>query len=217
MRLSVTLIPALLVVGLSATTAFANPTPAPNDGAAPMASHAWPNAGQPMGAPVGGEERWGSGQEWQRHERDGYHHHHGHWHHRGHGGAQWHPLMMGGVLGVVHELGLTSEQHVKLKALHAETMTGMRALMTSDREIYRALATTAPGDAAYAGLVAKMKTNAATRVQMHADLNAKVYQTVLTEEQRKKAAALMAERVKRMGDRKGWTEHADRHEEHVKS
>jgi len=219
------LLPALLV-GACVSVAHANPATPSSDAPAPVEHRGWAGAEHPMDGFSGepgaawsdhGREMGAHDGGWHREGRPWRHHWHRHGYRHGHFDRMRSPMMMGSVFGVLHELALTSDQKVKLKAIHVEIRSKMAALATSDRDAMHRLAALPPTDVAYAGLVSTLKSNAAARVQLHADLNANIYSNVLTAEQRTRAVMLMGERAKRLGERKDWKEQNPMYEEHVKS
>lgn len=88
-------------------------------------------------------------------------------------------------------LGLTPEQHNKIKDMRAANRAATEKLHADMRANRMAMQTTAPTDPGYTVLVTKAKELAAARVQAQADFKARVYKEVLTDEQRAFAQSLM--------------------------
>jgi Spy/CpxP family protein refolding chaperone len=104
---------------------------------------------------------------------------------------------MFGVMGLMHRLHLTPEQHAQIRAIHEESRAKMWEIGRAEHETRMKLATTLPSDPAYARLIDSAKARAAERIQLQADIMSRVYTKVLTDAQRAEAQKLMAERQAR--------------------
>ncbi|HLW25163.1 MAG TPA: Spy/CpxP family protein refolding chaperone [Steroidobacteraceae bacterium] len=112
----------------------------------------------------------------------------------------------GGALGemgfVLHKLNLTEEQKGTIRSMMAGRKSELESLRSSIKSNHEALATTSPDDANYGALVAQAQKNAAQRITLMSTMWKQVYDTVLTDEQRKAipgiVAAAQARRQERM-------------------
>jgi Spy/CpxP family protein refolding chaperone len=92
---------------------------------------------------------------------------------------------------VLDQLGLTAEQKTQVKAIFDQAKPQMQAVHESGRANREQLAVTPPTDAAYAGLLATAKSNAAEQIQLMSDLWTQVY-AKLTPEQRARIPTIVA-------------------------
>jgi Spy/CpxP family protein refolding chaperone len=112
----------------------------------------------------------------------------------------------GGELGemgfLLHRLNLGADQKAKIHALMAGQRSEFESLHQSMKANRQALAATSPDDAGYADLLAQAQKNAAQRITLVGSMWKQVYDTVLTDEQRKAipdiVAAAEAQRESRM-------------------
>jgi Spy/CpxP family protein refolding chaperone len=92
---------------------------------------------------------------------------------------------------VLGQLNLTAEQKTQIHAIVDQAKPQMQAVHESGRANREQLAVTPPTDAAYAGLVATAKSNAAEQIQLMSDLWTQVY-AKLTPEQRAQIPSIVA-------------------------
>jgi Spy/CpxP family protein refolding chaperone len=112
----------------------------------------------------------------------------------------------GGFHRVLDQLSLTAEQKTQIHAIVDQAKPQMQAVHESGRANREQLAVTPPTDAAYAGLLASAKSNAAEQIQLMSDLWTQIY-AKLTPEQRGRIPGLVAaERAERDARKESWKE-----------
>jgi|GEM_PF-1565740 Spy/CpxP family protein refolding chaperone len=109
-----------------------------------------------------------------------------HWGHRGHG----HGL---GPMGfVLHKLNISEDQKNSIHSLMASQKSQFESLRASSKANREALANTSPDDANYAALIEQAQKNAAQRITLMSTMWKQVYDTVLTDDQRKAIPGIVA-------------------------
>jgi len=110
----------------------------------------------------------------------------GHWHH--HGRGEWR---------IYHQLGLTSEQKTAIKAIFTAAKPQLSTLRQQAQANHLKLLQTNPGESNYSAVVAEVAQSNATlasqRTTESAELQTKIFDTVLTAPQKAQLATLQAE------------------------
>jgi periplasmic protein CpxP/Spy len=105
---------------------------------------------------------------------------------------------------VLDKLDLTADQKTQIRAIFEKAKPQMQAVHESGRANRDQLEVTPPTDAAYAGLLAFAKSNAAEQIQLMSDLWTQVYAKLTPDQRARIPGIVAAERTERDARRASW-------------